>query len=76
MLFYSIVIIIIFGIIAAIIGDKKGQGLFGLFLGILLGPLGVLIMLTTKGNRKNCPYCKELIHKNATRCSHCQKELS
>lgn len=66
---------ILFGIIAAVIGDKKGQGLFGLFLGILLGPLGILIILTTKGDRKSCPYCKELIHKKATRCSHCQKEL-
>jgi uncharacterized membrane protein YvbJ len=28
-----------------------------------------------KGDRTTCPFCKELIHKDAMRCAHCQKEL-
>lgn len=37
------------GLIAGIIGSNRGQG-FGtcFFLGVLLGPIGVLIALTTK----------------------------
>jgi hypothetical protein len=62
------------GIIAALIGAPKGQGWLGFLLGALLGPLGILIMVFTQGNRKICPYCKEKIHKDASVCSRCQKE--
>jgi len=66
---------VLFGIVAAMIGAKKGEGYFGFQLGILLGPFGILIALFLKGNRKTCPHCFELIHKEATVCSHCQRDL-
>ena len=66
----------LFGIVAAMIGKRKGEGLLGFIVGILLGPIGILIVLFSKGNRKICPACKEFIHKDATRCPRCQKELS
>lgn len=66
---------LLFGIVAAMIGKQKGEGLSGFILGILFGPIGILIVLFGKGNRKTCPACKELIHKDATRCPRCQKDL-
>lgn len=57
------------------IGERKGEGLLGCLFGILLGPVGLLFVIFSRGNRKTCPYCKELVHKDATHCSHCQKEL-
>jgi hypothetical protein len=63
------------GFIAAIIGGRKGEGCLGFVLGVLLGPFGILIAIASKGNRKQCTFCKEWIHKDAIICPHCQKEL-
>ena len=57
------------------IGAKKGAGTSGFIVGFLLGPLGILIAIFSKGDRKSCPYCKEWIHKDATVCPHCQREI-
>jgi len=62
-------------IIAALIGDRKGEGVAGFLLGLLLGPLGIIAAALSRGNRMNCPYCKELINKKATVCPHCQREI-
>jgi predicted amidophosphoribosyltransferase len=66
----------LFGIIAAAIGAKKGEGCLSLILGLLLGPIGILIVLLSKGNRQTCPYCRELVHKDAAICRHCGKSLA
>jgi hypothetical protein len=63
------------GIVAAMIGSRKGVGRAGFSVGILLGPIGILIAIFMEGNRKECPYCKELIHKDARVCPHCQREV-
>jgi hypothetical protein len=65
---------ILCGVIAAIIGAKKGEGFLAFIVGILLGPFGILAAIASKGKRKQCQFCKELIHKDATVCSHCQRE--
>lgn len=70
-----ILIWILCGIVAALIGGAKGRGCLGFILGILLGPFGILIMLVTPGDRIPCPYCRERIHPDATVCPHCQKEI-
>jgi len=66
---------IIFGIIGAMIGSSKGEGCFGFLICVLLGPLGLLIVIFMKGVRKTCPYCKELIHKDAMVCPKCQRDM-
>jgi hypothetical protein len=66
---------LLFGIVAAMIGSKKGEGCGAFILGILLGPFGILIAIFSKGNRKTCPFCKELVHKDARVCPHCQREI-
>ena len=64
------------GIIGAMIGARKGAGCGGFLLGILLGPLGVIISVLMTGDRRPCPYCKELIQKDAVKCPKCGVELS
>jgi len=65
-----------FAIVAALIGSRKGQGGLGFILGLLFGPFGILIMLFTKGSRRECPYCKEIVKQDATVCPHCQREFT
>jgi len=67
---------ILCGIVAGMIGNKKGEGfLLPFVIGAIFGPFGIVFVLISKGNKKNCPFCKELMHKEATRCPHCQEEI-
>jgi hypothetical protein len=70
-----VIIWILCGIVAAMIGAKKGMGSSAFVVGFLLGPFGILIALLSKGDRRSCLYCKEWIHKDATVCPHCQRKL-
>ena len=64
-------------IISTVIGNKRGQTALGFLLGFALGPLGVLLVLVIPAaNRKACPFCCELIHKDAVKCPRCQSDLS
>nr|CAB4128714.1 hypothetical protein UFOVP114_64 [uncultured Caudovirales phage] len=60
------------GIIAAVIGARKGEGILAFVVGCLFGPLGILVTLFSKGNRKTCSACRELIHKHAAICPRCR----
>ena len=61
------------GIIAALIASKKGEGCLGLIVGMLFGPLGIIIAIFSKGDRIPCPFCAELIRNVAKVCPHCQR---
>ncbi|MBZ0250894.1 MAG: zinc ribbon domain-containing protein [Burkholderiales bacterium] len=62
-------------IAATIIGHLKGEGGTGFLLALFLGPIGVIITIVLKGDRKVCPFCQEKIHKAARKCPKCQSEL-
>lgn len=77
-----------FGITTGLIyqGNQRSFGT-GVFLGILLGPLGVLIALLTgpsqfsdsylisHGKLRRCPYCMEGVRFEACVCKHCHRDL-
>jgi len=66
--------LVIGGIVGAIIQQSKsGSAGTGCLLGALLGPIGWLIIYLTSG--KQCPYCRSSIHKAATRCPKCSKDI-
>jgi len=60
----------------AIASSKHDSGCVGFLIGFLLGPLGVLLVLASGGKVKQCPHCKERIHKDAVKCPKCQTNLT
>lgn len=68
--------LVLCGVIAAAIGSKKGEAGMGFFCGLIFGPFGILFAVLSKGNRIECPHCRERINKKATVCPHCRKELT
>ena len=67
---------IICGIAAGIIGGQKGAGCLGFIVGFLLGPVGIVIALVMKGERKICPHCRGYVDLHASKCPHCQESIA
>jgi len=58
------------------IAQRKRQSLIGAFLlGVVAGPLGVLIALAVKGDAK-CSRCAEVVKREAKVCKHCGSNLA
>ena len=78
------------GLIAAYVYANKGRSPITAFLvGLLFGPIGVILALLTSpnhakleqsqiasGQQKKCPHCAELIRSDARFCRYCQREVA
>lgn len=71
-----ILLLVICGIIASVLGSRKKMGISGFFYGLILGPLGVILVFISKGKRVACPFCKKLNYITSSVCIHCDKEIS
>ena len=66
---------------AVIASSKKRNVLLWLLLGLLFGPLGLLTVgLMSRSeepgdDERKCPYCAEVIKKQARVCKHCGNEV-
>lgn len=59
-------------LLATHVGFKRGFPWLGFLNGLVLGPLGLLNVLTTGDvTRRPCPGCAESIKKTAGRCPYC-----
>jgi hypothetical protein len=62
-------------IVARSFALDRGRAGAGLFLGLVYGPLGVVMALLLPP-AANCPFCYEAIHIKATICPHCRSTFS
>lgn len=64
------------GVIGYFVGSTKGRGGDGAIWGVLLGPIGWLVVLCGEDRRKSCPYCGGIIPQGPVkRCKNCGKNL-
>jgi hypothetical protein len=72
---WSIFWLIINAIVGAMIGQRNNDVAGSIIISILLGPIGWLIALLSKGKLRKCPFCAESIKPEAKVCRHCGREL-
>ncbi|MSU59616.1 MAG: hypothetical protein EXS35_15860 [Pedosphaera sp.] len=58
------------------IGHRRGRGGLGFLLGLLLGPIGWLLILCFERGGIKCPECLSIVPKGAIRCRYCRAELT
>jgi hypothetical protein len=63
------------GAVGAAIGQSKGKTSYGLLLGLLLGPLGWLLVAASPSGHPKCPACKGDVVTGATKCKNCGSDL-
>jgi hypothetical protein len=62
--------------IGGAIGEAaRGQFLSGCLLGMLLGPLGWVLVLAVNDKRRKCPSCRGAVPGDAMKCRHCGDPL-
>jgi hypothetical protein len=87
----ALIVLAVCAPIAGIVRQARGGGfMFGFFLGVLLGPFGILVAAlmgvdpaTRKTApsqrdpsrmRRECPHCQEPMRRDAFVCPHCQRD--
>lgn len=67
---------VVWGGIGGTLGQRlKNRAVAGCVWGILLGPLGLLVVVAMGGNNRKCWACKSLVPRDASRCRYCGEQL-
>jgi hypothetical protein len=77
---------LLFAVVPAILASQKGRSAVGWFvLALVISPLLALLFVAVLPNlhqrrertsRVPCPFCKELIKRDAVRCPQCRSDLA
>lgn len=84
----GLVVAFVLGFVGIGIGKSKGRDTDGFFLGLLLGPIGLIIIAVLGPTSaviaqqqqaelmeyRQCPHCKERMRRDAGTCPHCRLE--
>jgi hypothetical protein len=63
-------------LIGLLLGLGKGRGFLGFCLGLLLGPIGWVMVMCLSNVSRKCPHCGGgMPAGNFTRCRHCGQDL-
>jgi hypothetical protein len=63
-------------IVGALIGAAKGRAGAGAAWGLLLGPIGCLVIAVAPDARAKCPACKSALNPGASECHRCGSFVS
>lgn len=75
-LFFWIPGLSVSALIGYLLGDRKGRGAVGVLWGLLLGPLGWLIVAAGPDRRVKCRFCGgALVDFKVSHCRHCGKRI-
>jgi hypothetical protein len=66
---------LISAVVGAIIGNNKGRPAAGAIYGLLLGPLGWIVILIAPDVRPKCPECGGTTVRGAQKCMNCGSHL-
>lgn len=67
--------IVVGSFVGYLCGKARGREGEGVAIGLVLGPLGWLIMLCAKDKRERCAECGGVIIHGARKCCHCGSEI-
>ena len=77
-----IVLLPVCAVLGAVIGNQRtGKAKNGFFLGLFLGPLGLLMVALEKPDDEHqglraCPHCAEKIKAEAKVCRYCSRDVA
>jgi hypothetical protein len=75
MLIYLLAFQIACGVVGSAMGERKGMDGQGFAYGFFLGLFGLALVAVAPGNRRECPFCRELANPAATACPHCRRDI-
>ena len=62
-------------VIGTLVGQAKGRAVAGMIWGLVLGPLGWVLVALGPNLKPKCSHCKGVIIPGATKCKNCGSDL-
>ena len=67
---------LLFALVGAALGQRRGVAFRGFIWGFFLGPIGCILVALLPGRSKICPQCGEIVRPEALICKHCRADVS
>jgi hypothetical protein len=72
------VVVLVVGVVVALLGVLDDTAMAPILVGGVVALVGIVTLEQTKRplGYINCPYCRELVHVDASVCPHCRIDIS